>query len=143
MLQETLISQYLDLYDSKINMVLSLFVEKFGLRNPVKKWWNGLIDKSGYLDAYNQVEYFFHGGGCSVYLANEEVVSFDFDENDDYGFDNFKFLLFLESTHTLREHKPLLENIDSLTLDVGKRDGRFVLKRILAVKKSTSARKDP
>lgn len=132
MVLETLIGQYVELYDSRIHMIIQLFTDKFGEGHHLGMFWNGLIDKTGYLDADHQIEYSFHGGGVSVYFADEEVISFDFDGNNGYSFDDFKFCLFIESTNALKEYKSIIKDIYSLKVHVKKHNGHFVLTRIIS-----------
>lgn len=128
MTMRSLLEQYLALYDSRINMVIDMFIDKFGVRNPGRNWRLGLIDRTGFLDENNLIEYSFHGGGCTVWIASKETISFDFLEDDDYHFDNYKFFLFLQSINIPLEHEHLLGITDNLTLYVEKADGHFLLK---------------
>jgi hypothetical protein len=85
----------LDIYVNKINVVLQFFFNLFNFKNPSKLWRRGLVNRIGYLDEKKQIEYSFHGAGCTVEFENGEIISFDFLEDDTFTFDLFKFETFV------------------------------------------------
>lgn len=109
MVQIAEINRLLDLYIHYIIAIRGKFLEKFGRGNPVGMWRQGLIDRIGFLDDNNKIEYSFHGAGCTVELENGEVVSFDFSEDGGFTFDLFKLNLFVSSVLPDKE-----EEVDKL-----------------------------
>jgi hypothetical protein len=87
----------LKLYEYSILEVIDLFVLNFNERNPTKLWRNGSIERIGYLGVSRVIEYSFNGAGCTVSFPDGRIVCFDFDINNDYYFNKFKFLIFIES----------------------------------------------
>lgn len=90
--------ELLETYIKKIEETIDLFQIKFGVKNPIGMWRNNLIERVGFLTTDDgEIEYSFHGSGCTVETPDGEVISFDFLENDIVHFDLFKFQLFAES----------------------------------------------
>lgn len=117
MVQIKILNNFLTQYESKINIVIDYFTENFGVKNPTKKWRNGLINRTGFLDKEMQVAYSFHGAGCTAEFNSGEIVSFDFDEVDEYSFDVFKFKLFLESNPEFNDYISSLDDtIDQIEI---------------------------
>lgn len=97
MVQVTHLNNLLELYLGRVNLVKDYFLMKFGEVNPLKKYWQGVIERTGVLEFEHRIEYSFHGGGCTAEFERGEIVSFDFLEDDTITFDLFKFKLFVES----------------------------------------------
>lgn len=87
----------LEQFEDRIQKVIDGFVQKFGVRNPLGLWRNGFIDRIGFLDNQETIEYSLHGAGCTVEFSDGAIVSFDFGLKQEYTFDRFKFNVFLES----------------------------------------------
>lgn len=85
----------LDLYVDKINVALQLFKDRFKVKNPRRLYGQGLLNRTGFLDAENKVEYSIHGAGCTVEYDNGDTISFDFLEDDSITFDLFKLQVFV------------------------------------------------
>jgi hypothetical protein len=97
MVQITDIEYLLELFLSRINTILNAFSTNFGEINPIYKWRNNLIERTGFLDKEKTIEYSFHGAGCTIEFPNGEIVSFDFLDSQRFTFDLFKFKLFVLS----------------------------------------------
>lgn len=108
---------YLIRYETQIKTVIDYFNSKFGTQNPIRKWRNGLIERTGYLDDEKQIEYSLHGAGCTVGFNNGEIISFDFSEDGGYDFDAFKFKIFIESTAEFQKAPFDLDNVSQVWLD--------------------------
>jgi hypothetical protein len=104
-------NQLLDNYKTNINIVVDLFIANFGVKNPTKKWRNELIPRTGYLDKKKSIEYSLHGAGCTVEFANEKIVSFDFDKDDKFVLDKYKFWMFVNSSNESKEVKDYVEDL--------------------------------
>jgi hypothetical protein len=90
----------LDLYVSRINLTLQLFIKKFNVKNPCKLYWQGLVNRKGFLDVEKKIEYSLHGSGCTVEFDNGDIISFDFLEDDSTTFDLFKLETFVSERIT-------------------------------------------
>lgn len=84
-------------FEDEISEIIRLFNMKFHTRNPLKIWRNGLIEKNGYLDFSKETEYSLHGAGCTVEYNNGKLISFDFDEEDNFCYSPFKLMLYAQS----------------------------------------------
>jgi hypothetical protein len=91
------------------------FKYKFGVKNPIEKWRQGLIKRTGYLDRNNEVQFSLHGAGCTVEFANGEIVTFDFTEDEKINIDLFKFKIFVLSYLSNNETE-IDEYFESITL---------------------------
>lgn len=111
MVQAEKINQLLDNYKKNISIVVDLFISNFGVKNPIKKWRNELIPRTGYLDKKKSIEYSFHGVGCTVEFANKEIISFDFDKEDKFILDKYKFWIFVNSGNEPKEIKDHIEDL--------------------------------
>jgi hypothetical protein len=74
-------------YLSAVDGCLYLFNEKFGRRDIVRAWKEGVIPQSGELSA--NASYRMHGVGCAVEFP-EYDVDFDFAKQDEVGFDPWR-----------------------------------------------------
>lgn len=97
------LNYFLQLYDERIQHVKEGFKDKFGFENPIIEWRRGHIKRTGFLDSFEKNEYSLHGNGCTVEFENNEIISFDFSETDEYNIDNFKFQLFIDSLRVIDE----------------------------------------
>lgn len=105
------IEYFFSLYKDRINIIINLFEIKYGVKNPIKIWRNGLIPRTGYLDINNKTNYSLHGFGCTVEFDNGEIVSFDFSDNEIINIDAFKFELFLQSISKINVKKEELNAV--------------------------------
>lgn len=113
MVQIEEVQNLLDIYVSRINVALQLFIKKFKVRNPCKLYWQGLVNRTGFLDNDQKIEYSFHGSGCTIEFENGDIVSFDFLEDDSITFDLFKLETFLsEKIKRSNELANLFQNIE-------------------------------
>lgn len=114
-----LIQNSLSVYEEAIKKVINLFEEKFHVPNPLSMWRNGFIERVGYLDSDNNIEYSLHGAGCTIVLKDDTIISFDFGTSDNYTFDVFKFKVFVETSPLLIENRDfILSEIESGKLTV-------------------------
>lgn len=122
MVQIADLNSFLISYEAKINTILNLFKHEFGVKNPQAKWRHGLIPRTGTLKGDCEMNYSFHGAGCTVEYFDNEIVSFDFFE-DTYSFDLFKFKLFIESNPSVRIDESdldlILKNIELVKSENG------------------------
>jgi hypothetical protein len=119
MVQLNKIQECLDAYENKIMRVIIMFVDKYKCKNPTQLWRNEIIERTGYLDNSHKISYAFHGAGCSVEMSDGTMISFDFDENNNYLFDTFKFQLFIESAPEFsNEKETIIAFIDAHNLEV-------------------------
>lgn len=95
--QEQEVLQLLTNYGKDIRLVLQLLEEHFAIANPILEWRSKHLDRVGFLDVKNGVEYSMHGAGCTVEFGEEKLVSFDIDETGNYCFDAWKFKLYADS----------------------------------------------
>jgi hypothetical protein len=113
MVQIEELQNLLDLYVSRINITLQLFIKKFKVKNPCELYWQGLINRIGFLDDEQKIQYSFHGSGCTVEFDNGDIISFDFSEDDSITFDLFKLEIFVsERTNASTELANLFQKME-------------------------------
>jgi hypothetical protein len=113
MVQIEKVQTLLDIYVSRIDIVLKLFINKFKVKNPCKLYWLGLVDRTGFLDNEQKIEYSFHGSGCTIGFENGDIISFDFLEDDSITFDFFKLEIFIsERINVSNELANLFQKIE-------------------------------
>jgi hypothetical protein len=95
MVQIEEVQNLLELYVSRINTTIQLFINMFKVKNPCKLYWQGSVKRTGFLDNKGKIEYSIHGSGCTVEFDNGDIVSFDFLEDDSITFDLFKLEIFV------------------------------------------------
>jgi hypothetical protein len=128
MVLKDIINKLLGNYQREILNVIGMFNSTYGIKNPSKYWRIGKIDRIGFLDITKMVEYTLHGGGVTVEFDKGKLVSFDFDQNDDYTFDPYKFQLFIETDESINIDKTsIIKFIENNELNVIKNNGRWEL----------------
>ena len=100
-----LIKEYLDAVES----ALELFERKFGRRDIVRAWGQGVIPKIGKLPG--GIEYQMHGIGCWIDLPDGEV-DFDFGPSGDVGFDTWRLWSYAEHAQNRYPDYKSQEDID-------------------------------
>lgn len=74
-------------YLSAVDDCLALFDQKFGRRDLVRAWKEGVVPQTGELS--DGIEYQMHGVGCAVEYADHDV-DFDFANQHEVGFDAWR-----------------------------------------------------
>lgn len=80
-------------YLSTVEECRILFDQKFGRRDLIHAWREGVIPQQGELRS--GVEYQMHGVGCAVEYT-DHLVDFDFANQDEVGFDAWRLWLYAE-----------------------------------------------
>jgi hypothetical protein len=93
-------------FQAEVQRGLALFQQHRGL-NDVRSWRDRGLTRTGYLDADERHEYFFHGIGCRLQLRPDLHIDWDFGHDGRMdGFDLWRLKIFLEERPELQRILP-------------------------------------
>lgn len=95
--QESELVRLLANYGKDVRLVIQLLEERFGVPDAIRQWRSKPLDRVGFLDMEENIQYALHGAGCTIEFQDGKLVSFDLSETGGYDFDAWKFKRYTES----------------------------------------------